>query len=131
MQFICLYALVSIYYYPSILNALFQAQTIFNLNFIPIDQLTILNCYGYKSEDVLEGNLSNHQSINCIVFFCNIYSVIFIFGVLLLILLISIIFPKRASIKISRQMLWNSFLESLSSSFIVIICCSFIQLIFV
>ena len=118
--------LLSIY-----LKCLISGTKNFNLNFIPIDQLTILNCYGYKSEDVLEGNLSNHPSINCIVFFCNIYSVIFIFGVSLLILLISIIFPKKAYIKISRQMLWNSFLESLSSSFIVIICCSFIQLIFV
>ena len=131
MQYLCLFALLSIQFYPKNLNLLYNAQTLFNFNFIPIDYVSFLNFIAFKNDEVLEGNMSNHPSLNGFLLFNNIISFLTAFLSSFLILSIAQLLFKNLGIKIKKIIYWNEFIALLYGSFIDILLVVLTQIILV
>ena len=71
IQFLCLFALLSIPNYPDILNQIYNSQGIWNLNFYSWINFNSLECSTMKLDEYLGGNYFNHPSVQGTNFFCN------------------------------------------------------------
>lgn len=131
LQFLCLYALVSIQNFPNMINTLFQSQSLFNFNFVPLPQLLLDPCNGYQDNDYIPGNIANHPSVNCVNIFCNIYSIIFVLLTPIGIIFLSYITPSVISKKLKEMPIWNGFLDVIQGAFIDISLLTVLQICFV
>ena len=131
IQFLCLFALLPIPDYPFSLNQLYNSQGPFNLNFLPIPQISFFNCSELYNDENLKGNYNNHPSIPGINFACNgIPVLISIAGPICIYLIAQIVFLKLM-VKVKKSYQWNGIIQIINGSINVLFIIIFVQISFV
>ena len=132
IQFLCLFSLISIPFYPSFINLLYNAQNFWNFNFVSLPTLYFIDCNDVSSNEKLEGNFNQHPAIDNTNFICNSYSLLFSCFWLLLTYFISYLLTKIKCFKILKKSFeFNQFLQFMNGSIIVILVICFIAQAFV
>lgn len=130
MQYLCLFALLSIKRYPSILNGIYESQTIFNFQFLEIFNYFV-NCEEISSDEQIEGNINHHPSIQNSTLLCNVSGILISY----LILIVTILFFKLISVLkytfIRKKYYWAQLNELLDAVLIDILLIGLVQSIFV
>ena len=130
-QFLALFQLLSLPFFPTELTQLYNSQSIFNFNFIPIGDLQFLPCSDMQSEDALEYNFSNHPSYNCISSYCNLISTFASILICHTIYFLTIFLSNKWAMKFRANLLWGSFISILLSDFINILVILLLNIVFV
>jgi len=132
IQFICLFALISIPNYPELLNIIYNAQFPWNLNFIYYFQFNLSICNALKSDEKLEGNYMNHPSLLQISFICNAFPILVDLSIIVALYFLSLLIYIKLmnNILISSSKL-NEFLNFVQGCLIVFMVILYIQIIYV
>ena len=131
-QFLGLFILLSIKNTPSELYQFFASKSLFNFNFISIENIIpYINCKEMKEAEHFGGTYENHPAVNCVLIFCNIFPSILFLSALISMGIISRILFSRLHFNVIKLLLWKGFISILFSDFINIFLICLIQLIYV
>ena len=131
IQFLCLFALISIENYPIMLNILYNAQINWNLNFISIPSFFPINCEQLKQDELLNYNYNNHPAISCVNLLCNIFPALFSLMIPILFYVVGSILKLTFLKKMKQSYEWNGFVELHNACFIVVMVLSALSFKFV
>jgi len=118
LQFLCLFSLLNISFYPNDLFNLFNAQELFNINFIPDSMISSLNCDMFIKDEGILGNIANHPSINSEILLCNIPSIVSLFIFPLILILLLHFAPKIIVNYIKESYKWNGTLNTILGTYL-------------
>ena len=128
-QFLALFALLSINFYPKILNDLYNAQMMWSFNIISIPSFLDIECKNIQNDDQLPFNYNYHPSLSSSNYICNLMPLmISSSGFFALYLILHVV---KILLKVRKSFEWNGFINLLNSSVIIIIVITFVSFTFV
>lgn len=131
IQFLCLFALISIPNYPEILNKLYHVKSYFNLYLFSLTSNIILDCEQLQRDEHIDANFQQHPAIRNINLLCNSFSFILTITIVLFLYILCSLVYLKLSKKFKKSNEWNGFLQLFNVAIIVISVTSFTQITFV
>ena len=134
MQFLSLFAIISLRKYPKNVNKFIKSQTLLNLNMIPISFVSFISfvpCSDFANETNLDYNISNHPAINCSLYLCNCFSMMVLFLLPISLSIFSFLLARKISKMFLEMVEWNGFFSIIFGSLLEFTLISLVQIIYV